>query len=237
LAIGLLVARTSGMYFLMLTLALAQLIYAFAVSGAGSFAGGYDGLPGVLRPTLSPLPIHLNLWDTDTFYYLTLACFAVSLAVLSAVIRAPFGRVLIGLRENDARMRALGYVTWRYRLAGFMVSGAFAGVAGALFAWQRNYTSPNLLAFTTSGIAFVIVIVGGSATLVGPLFGAAFYVILQDYVSSYTPRWGLIFGAVFMIFVFVARDGLVGVVRRLDHHLTVSPARAAPTDVPTRASP
>jgi branched-chain amino acid transport system permease protein len=216
LVIGLLVARTSGMYFLMLTLAFAQLIYSFAISGAGEFAGGYDGLPGVARPTLDPLPFTLDLWNPTNFYFLSLAFLLLSLVVLTIVVRSPFGKALVGIRENEPRMRALGYVTWRYRLMGFVVAGAFGGIAGGLFAWQRNYVSPSLLSFTTSGIGFVMVIVGGAATLIGPVFGAAFYVFLQDYVSSYTPRWGLIFGAVFVLFVFVARDGLAGLSRRVD---------------------
>jgi branched-chain amino acid transport system permease protein len=214
LVIGALCARSSGVYFLMLTLALAQLVYSFSISSAAKFAGGADGLPGVRRPTLAPVPLTIDFMQPRSFYFLTLVFLVVSFFVLLVLVRSPFGRSLVGIRENEGRMRALGYVTWRYRLAAFVIAGAVAGAAGSLFAYQRLFTSPDILFWATSGFALVMVIIGGIGTLVGSLFGAAVYVILQDYVSSYTSRWQIIFGAVFIVFVFVARDGLVGIARR-----------------------
>jgi branched-chain amino acid transport system permease protein len=213
LVIGYLSIRAGGVYFLMLTLALSQLLY--AMSTRMDVIGGSNGLPGVPRPTLAPLPNVIDLSDRTTFFYAVAAVFTVSLILLRGVVVSPFGRSLVGIRENEARMRALGYSTQWHKLAAFVISGVLGGVAGAFFAYQKGFTSPDLFSWALSGVVLVMVIMGGSGTLIGPVIGALVYVFFQDIVSSVTGRWQLVFGASFILFILVARNGIVGVVRTI----------------------
>jgi branched-chain amino acid transport system permease protein len=211
LGIGFVSIRAGGLYFVMLTLALSQLVYAYAV-GAAEFAGGSNGLPGIPRPTLAPLPATVSFWNRQSLYYLVLVFFVASFFFLRCVILSPFGRALVGARENDRRMQCLGYATWRYRLGGFVLAGGVAGAAGAFYVYHRAFVSPELLYWTTSGLAAVMVIIGGAGTLVGPVVGAALYVILQDVASSYTEWWQSILGVMFIFIVYFLRKGVVGFV-------------------------
>jgi branched-chain amino acid transport system permease protein len=211
LLIGVLSIRVDGLYFVMLTLALSQLVYAYALSAA-EFAGGSNGLPGVPRPTLAPLPALVSFWDRKSLYYLTLVFFALAFAFLRSVVLSPFGRALVGVRENERRMRALGYETWMYKLGGFVIAGGIAGGAGALYVYQRGFVSPEVLYWTTSGLGALMVIVGGAGTLIGPAVGAALYVILQDVASSYTEWWQFILGIIFIFVVYFMRRGVAGFV-------------------------
>jgi branched-chain amino acid transport system permease protein len=218
LAIGALAIRSGGIYFLMLTLALAQLLFAFVASG--DFAGGANGLAGIPPPVLDPLPEFADFSDRMPFYYLTLIFAVASFLLLHGLVRAPFGRALIGIRENEARMRAFGYATARYKLAAFVIAGALAGAVGSFYTYQRGFTSPDVLNWTTSGMAIAMVVIGGTGTLFGPIIGAGVYTVLQDVLSSYTDRWQLILGAIFIVFVFLLRDGIVGGLRRAAARLT-----------------
>jgi branched-chain amino acid transport system permease protein len=211
LLIGVLSVRVDGLYFVMLTLALSQLVYAYALSGA-EFAGGSNGLPGVPRPTFAPFPALVNFWDRKSLYYLTLVFFALSFAFLRSVVSSPFGRALVGVRENERRMRALGYKTWMYKLGGFVVAGGIAGGAGAFYVYQRGFVSPEVLYWTTSGLGALMVVVGGAGTLIGPALGAALYVILQDVASTYTEWWQFILGIIFIFVVYFMRRGVAGFV-------------------------
>jgi branched-chain amino acid transport system permease protein len=213
LGIGVLAIRSGGVYFLMLTLAFSQLLFAFVASG--DFAGGANGLPGIPRPVFAPLPEPADFSDRTPFYYLTLVFVLASYWFLHGLVRAPFGRALVGIRENEARMRALGYATNRYKLAAFVIAGVLAGAVGTFYSYDRGFTSPEVLNWTTSGMAIAMVIIGGTGTLIGPIVGAGVYTILQDVLSSYTDRWQLVLGVIFLVFVFVLRDGIVGGVRRI----------------------
>jgi branched-chain amino acid transport system permease protein len=219
LVIGFLSIRAGGLYFVMLTLALSQLVYAYAV-GVAEFAGGSNGLPGIPRPTLAPFPAVVDFWNRSSLYYLVLVFFVASFFFLRSVVLSPFGRALVGARENDRRMQGLGYATWRYKLGGFVLAGAVAGGAGAFYVYHRGFVSPELLYWTTSGLAAVMVIVGGAGTLLGPVVGAALYVILQDVASSYTEWWQSILGVIFIFIVYFMRKGVVGFAARyLPAHL------------------
>jgi branched-chain amino acid transport system permease protein len=218
LAIGALAIRSGGIYFLMLTLAFAQLLFAFVTSG--DFAGGANGLTGIPPPVLDPLPTLADFSDRMPFYYLTLTFAVASFLFLQGLVRAPFGRVLVGIRENEARMRALGYATARYKLAAFVIAGALAGAAGSFHSYERGFTSPEILNWTTSGMAIAMVVIGGSGTLFGPIIGAGVYTVLQDVLSSYTDRWQLVLGGIFIVFVFLLRDGIAGGFRRAVARLT-----------------
>ncbi len=206
--LGWLAIRTAGVYFLMLTLAFAQMIFAAAQKWT-PLTGGSNGLPGVARPTLF-VP-GLVAADPRAFYLLVLALFASSFFLLQRLVSSPFGRSLIGIRENEVRMRAMGYNVKAYKLTAFVIGGAFGGVAGLMYAYFNNFVSPSDVYWTASGTVLLMVLIGGAGTLVGPVLGAAFFLLLQNALSSMTERWPIILGAVFVIFIMFVRNGLVGV--------------------------
>jgi branched-chain amino acid transport system permease protein len=227
LIIGYLSIRTSGIYFLMLTLAFAQVLYAVAFKWT-PVTGGSNGLSGIPRPALGIIPGGNELSEPWRFYLFTLAVFLLVYFGLRRVVGSPFGHVLVGIRENEARMSAIGYNVTRFKLAAFVLAGVLAGLAGALNTYLNVFVSPALLNWPTSGQVLVMVIIGGAGTLVGPVLGAALVLLLQNLVSSQTERWPMIMGAVFIIFVLVARFGIVGIWDRFVARLTRR-ARARPS--------
>jgi branched-chain amino acid transport system permease protein len=214
LIIGYLCIRASGIYFLMLTLAFAQVLYAVAFKWT-PVTGGSNGLSGIPRPTLGLLPGGGDLSDPTRFYFLVLLCFLAVYYGLRRVVASPFGRTLVGIRENEARMSAIGCDVARFKLAAFVLAGVLAGLSGALMTYLNVFVSPAQLNWTTSGQVLVMVIIGGAGTLIGPVLGAALVLLLQNFVSAQTDRWPMIMGAVFIIFVLVARFGLIGLWDRL----------------------
>jgi branched-chain amino acid transport system permease protein len=208
-AIGYLSLRTSGIYFLMVTLAFAQMLFSVALNWT-AVTGGSDGLPGVPRPELALGPLSYTFSSRASFFYLLLAAFALAVWLLRRLARSPFGLALHGIRENEARMRALGYPTFRYKLAAFVLGGMLAGLAGLLLAHSTGTASPESLYWTTSGQALIMLIVGGSGSLPGPLLGAVTVRLLRNFISSATDRWEMLMGLVFILFVLFARRGLAG---------------------------
>jgi branched-chain amino acid transport system permease protein len=206
---ALLALRTHEAYFLMITLALAQVLWGIAF-GWRSLTGGDDGLPGVPRPDLG-LPWSLS--DGIPFYYFVLVFFAVAATVLWSIVRSPFGFVLVGIRESEARMEVLGYNVWLYKYLAFILSGFFAGLAGNLFAYYNGFVSPTYLSVIFSATALLMVILGGAGTLFGPALGAAIIVYLENVISAYTERWLLILGMIYVLVTLFARDGLVGLLQ------------------------
>ena len=212
--IGALSLRTSGVYFLMLTLAFAQMLWGLAVNWV-SLTRGTDGLIGIPRPTLVGLDaLEISLYERGAFFVLCLVIAVLAFAVLQVLARSPFGKTLEGIRENETRMRALGVPTFRYRLAAFVVAAAIAGVAGSLAAMSNGYATPDLLYWTASGFGLVAVVVGGTRSLIGPVLGAFVVLVAQLGLSTYVDRWELILGALFIAFVLFVPGGLVGLVRR-----------------------
>lgn len=208
IVLGLLALRTSGVYFLMLTLAFAQMLSAVALKW-GPVTGGTNGLPGVHSPELF-VP-GLTVSRGIPYYLLTVAAAVVCFILLYRLIHSPFGRALIGIHQNEARMRAIGYNTRLYKLGAFWVAGVFASVAGVLYAFFNQFISPDDIGFTTSGTAVLMVLLGGEATLIGPILGTATFLVLQNVLSSmFTGRWQLILGALFVVFVLFVRGGIVG---------------------------
>jgi branched-chain amino acid transport system permease protein len=203
--VGMFALRTAGVYFLMLTLAFAQMAYAAAHQWA-SLTGGTNGLSGIPRPVVPGL----DLGRTTPFYYFVLAATALAAAALARIVASPFGAALAGVRENEARMRAMGYDTFRLKLAAFVIAGAAAALSGALYAYYNGFISPDALYWTTSGQVLVMVLVGGAGTLGGPAAGAAVVLLLQNFAGSYTERWTLIVGAAFIAVVLAAPRGLAG---------------------------
>jgi branched-chain amino acid transport system permease protein len=213
--IGALSVRASGIFFLMLTLAFAQMLYALAF-GWIPVTGGSDGLAGVPRPDLGIAGV--NLFLTSNFYLYVATVFLLCAIALVAITRSSFGLSLAGVRENERRMRALGYDTTRIRLVAFVVAGAFAGIAGALRAAFDQFAAPQDVFVTTSVTALVMVLVGGAGTLAGPVLGAAIVVLLRTYLSSAPlvgERWETLLGLLFISTVLFFPRGLVGVVGAL----------------------
>jgi branched-chain amino acid transport system permease protein len=211
--IGFFALRTRGIYFLMVTLAFAQMLFSIAISWT-RVTGGSDGLAGVPRPTIG-LGAWLYEFDSrQSFYYLVLLVFLATYLILRRIVNSPFGLTLRGIRENEARLRALGYNTFRYKMASFIIGGAFAGVAGALLAHSFGIASPENLYWINSGQVMIMLIIGGAGTLTGPMFGAATVRLLRNFASSYTERWETLVGLVFILFVIFAPRGIIGLIRR-----------------------
>ncbi len=211
LIIGFFCTRVSGFYFLMLTLAFAQMVYAIAHEWE-SLTGGSNGLSGIPIPELFS---GFNFQDEKMLYYLVLIIFLLVFFGIRRFIASPVGQTLIGIRENEGRLKAIGYNTRNYRLLAFIIAGGLGGVAGALYSYFNGFVSPHELYWTISGHAIIMLIIGGAGTLVGPTLGAGFLIILQSVVSSYTDRWQSIVGLTFIAFVIFAPKGIMGLISLL----------------------
>jgi branched-chain amino acid transport system permease protein len=211
---GWLALRTSGLYFLMITLALAQMLYSLAIHWS-QVTGGSDGLSGIPRPTIGLGPLGYSFDSRESFYFMVLAIFLVSWWLLRRLVNSPFGLTLQGIRENEPRMQALGYNTFRFKLAAFVLAGSLAGLAGMLLALFFRYATPDHLYWTMSGQVLVMLIIGGVGTITGPVLGAGLVRLLPNLVSSYTDRWQLLLGLVFMGVVLLAPRGIFGLWREL----------------------
>lgn len=202
--VGAVSLRTGGMYFIMITLAFAQMLYYFFVSL--EVYGGDDGL-GIARRNRVP---GLDLDDDAVFYYVCLAVLAVLLLLGRRLVHSRFGMVLQGCKENEQRMLALGFPVYRYKLAGFVAAGAAAGLAGALMANYMGFVSPGLMHWTVSGEIMVMVILGGMGTLTGPVVGAAALLLLEETLSAYMEHWMVVLGPLLVLVVLFARQGVWG---------------------------
>jgi branched-chain amino acid transport system permease protein len=207
LVIGYFSIRVSGVYFIMLTLAFSQMFY--AVTFQVAWLGAEDGIVGVPRPRL----LGVDLGQATAFHLYIVALALVFTLVLWGIVRSPFGHVLRGIHDNEARMQAVGYAVSRYKLLAFVIAGTIAGVAGALYTQFVGSITPEAFLWRTSGEALLMVIIGGTGTLGGALLGAAAFILLQSLVSSYTERWMLLLGVAFIVFVLFAPGGIVGALR------------------------
>jgi len=210
LVIGAISLRTRGVYFIMITLAFGQMLFYLANS-----IKGYGGDEGLNIRARSLIGFGLDLKDAPTFYYVALAVLAATLLGLNAFVRSRFGRAIVAIRDDDLRAEALGFATYRMRLAVFVAAGAIAGIAGALSVNQQGYVSPNLLYWTQSRTLMVMVILGGVASLWGGVLGAAVLVILQEALSAYTTHWEFWTGWVLLAVVLFAKRGIVGMLAAL----------------------
>jgi branched-chain amino acid transport system permease protein len=211
LPIAWLCTRTTGVAFAMLTLAFAQLLYAIAYKWQ-SVTGGSDGLAGVPR---TPGPLGMS-WFTSRlgFYYMVAACMVGAYLLCGAFVRSPLGTALLAIRENERKASALGYNPRAYKIVVFVVAAFFGGLAGSLYAPFAGFASPDLFFWILSGQVLVMVIIGGAGTLAGPIVGAAFFYLLEHYLSAVTNSWALVLGVIFILFVLFVPEGLWGVVRR-----------------------
>lgn len=210
--------RASGISFIMITLALGEIIWGLAYRWI-SITGGDNGISVSTRPA----PFGLSLDSPRAFYDATLVIFLVAVAAVAIFVRSPFGAALCGARDQPRRMNALGYHVWMIRFGAFMFSGLLTAVAGILFVYYNEFISPQALALTASAEGLLMVISGGAGTLLGPIVGAALVVIVKNVVSAYITRWNFMLGAIFVAIVVFMPEGLVpGIVR-----LTRSAWRAA----------
>ena len=206
-AMGALSLRTGGVQFIMITLAFAQLIFFFFVS-----LKAYGGEDGIIIRRTNALPF-LNMRDKVTVYYVTLVITALFFAGLARLMRSSFGTVIAGLRQNERRMTALGVPAYRYKLAAFTLSGMGTGLAGALMANSLRFASPDMLSWLKSGELMIMVILGGTGTLWGPLVGAAVLLGLETVLAGYTENWQLGEGLVLLAVVLAARGGIAALFR------------------------
>jgi branched-chain amino acid transport system permease protein len=215
LIVGALVVRTGGVYFIMVTLAFAQMIY--ALFHDTKIAGGSDGIYIAVRPELSVAGFKpLDLENPAEFYYLVLILLVLVFWFLNRLLHAPFGRALAGIRVNEQRMRSIGYPVFAYKLGAFVLAGALAGVAGYLAACQFGFVNPDILAWHQSGIVLMMIILGGLGRLHGAVIGAFAYVFLQEIFSTpailgtYAKHWQLPMGALLVVIVLVLPHGIGG---------------------------
>jgi branched-chain amino acid transport system permease protein len=209
---GLLALRTRGSYFFMITLALTEVLWGVAHQWR-FFTGGDDGIPGIARPNLGFMGWSLE--DTTNYFYFVLFFFAMAYMVISFVVHSVFGYIVVGIRENELRMRSLGHNTWLYQYALFILSGLFAGLAGTLSAHFNGFVSPVDLSVGVSAEGLLMVLFGGTGTLLGPAIGAGSIVLLKNVISTFTARWLLILGMIYVLVVIFAPQGVLGIISKL----------------------
>lgn len=211
---GLISLRASGPGFIIITLALNQLVWGVTQQWT-SLTGGDNGLAGFARPAIGPL----HIAGPIPFYYFSLAFLAATIALLGALVRSPLGLALIGVREEPDRMEALGYSPWFLRFVVFVVGGSFAGLSGVLFAYYNQFVSPVHVDLSFSIEFLIMVFLGGKGTLSGPVLGAFVLVVIGNLLSGFTDRWQILLGALYVIIVLYAKGGIAGIagdaIRRL----------------------
>jgi branched-chain amino acid transport system permease protein len=206
---GLFAIRASGVYFLMITLALGQCVWGLAYRW-NSLTGGDNGINLVGRPSFG-----LDLTNEVTFFYLVFAFFTVSMIMMYVLVRSPFGKSLAGIRERELRMQILGYNTWLHKYIAFIIAGGFGGLAGVLWAHTNGHVSPENVVLTTSVDALLMVVLGGAGTLVGAVIGAAIVFGLREYLSTLVPWWQYALGAVYVLTILYLPSGLMGIPARI----------------------
>jgi branched-chain amino acid transport system permease protein len=208
LVVGALSLRTRGVYFIMITLAFAQMAY-YIYAGLARY-GGDDGLTLDKR---SQFVKQLNLSDKTQFYYLCLVLLFAAIYLVWRLVNSRFGLVIQGSRSNDLRMRAIGFPTYRYRLAAFVIAGTMCGLAGALIANHSEFVSPAMMYWTRSGDLIIMVVLGGMASTFGPVIGAVALLVLEEALSGITEYWQIILGPLLLLVVLFAHGGIDGLLR------------------------
>ena len=206
---GLLAIRASGVYFLMITLALGQCVWGLAYRW-NSLTGGDNGINLRQRPKFG-----IDLANEVTFFYLVFALFALSLLLMYVLVRSPFGRSLTGIREQELRMKILGYNTWLHKYIAFIIAGAFGGLSGVLWAHTAGIVSPENVVLTTSVDALLMAVLGGAGTLVGGVIGSFIVFGLREYLSTLVPWWQYVLGAVYVLTILYLPTGLMGIPERI----------------------
>lgn len=211
--IGLLIIRKTGIYFAMLTIAFGQMFF-FIASRWKDVTGGEDGLTGIPRTIFSLGPFSWNLQNDLSYYYFVFVFFVIATLVKYWLVRSHFGQVLKTIRENEVRAQMVGYNVRRYKLYSFIIGGAFAAVAGVLYAMFLRYMFPQTLDWIRSGNVVIMGLVGGMGTLFGPIVGAGLVTYLMNFTSYYTKYWQFIMGVIFVVFILFFPRGIWGFVER-----------------------
>jgi branched-chain amino acid transport system permease protein len=212
--IGFLIVRLRGIYFAMVTIAFGQVFY-FIAYRWNTVTGGDDGLSGWNRQPIDFGIAKLDILHNDrAFYYFVLFFFIIAIAIMAALLRSPFGRTLLAIRENERRARFLGIPVDRHIWLSWVISCTFVSLAGTLYAFLNNFADPHDLRWDQSGDFVIMAVLGGMRSFWGPLIGAAIFVVLQDYVSSLTQNWMSFIGLFFVLVVLFFPRGVLGIVRR-----------------------
>ncbi len=206
---GLLAIRATGVYFLMITLALGQCVWGLAYRW-NSLTGGDNGIDLPQRPKFG-----VDLANAVTFFYVVLGFFAVSLLILYVLTRSPFGRSLAGIRERELRMKILGYNTWLHKYLAFIIAGAFGGLSGVLWAHTAGIVSPENVVLTTSVDALLMAVLGGPGTLIGGLIGASVVLFIREYLSTLVHWWQYVLGGVYVLVILYLPGGLMSIPARI----------------------
>lgn len=206
---GLFAVRASGVYFLMITLALGMCVWGLAYRW-NSLTGGDNGINMPGRPDIG-----IELSNDLNYFYLVLGFFTASLGALHVLVRSPFGRSLVGIREREVRMRILGYNTWLHKYLAFVIAGGFGGLAGVLWAHLTGIVSPGDVILTTSVDVLLMVVLGGPGTLVGGAIGAGVVTFLREYLATIVPWWQYVLGAVYVLTILYLPGGLMGIPARM----------------------
>ncbi|MFZ0606110.1 MAG: branched-chain amino acid ABC transporter permease [Xanthobacteraceae bacterium] len=212
---GLFAVRATGVYFLMITLALGQCVWGLAYRW-NSLTGGDNGINVAVRPNFG-----IDLTGERAFFFLVLGFFSVTLLLLYVLVRSPFGRSLEGIRERELRMRILGYNTWLHKYIAFIIAGAVGGLSGVLWAFTNGLVSPDTAVLTTSVDALLMVVLGGAGTLVGGAIGSAIVFGLREYLSTLVPWWQYVLGGVYVLTILYLPMGLMGIPARFWKSRTV----------------
>jgi branched-chain amino acid transport system permease protein len=212
--IGALIVKLRGVYFAMVTIAFGQVFF-FIAFRWNAVTGGDDGLTGWTRQALNLGVGRIDILGNDkAFYYLVLVLFAAAVGIMALLLRSPFGRTLIAIRENERRARFLGIPVEQHIWLSFVISCLFVALAGTLYALLNNFTDPRALRWDQSGNFVIMAVLGGMRSFWGPLIGAAIFVVLQDYVSSHTENWMSFIGLFFVLVVLFFPRGVLGIIRR-----------------------
>jgi len=228
---GLLAIRASGVYFLMITLALGQCVWGLAYRW-NSLTGGDNGINLRAKPKFMGLDFSHDI----TFFYVVFGFFAVSLLAMYVLVRSPFGRSLTGIRERELRMQILGYNTWLHKYIAFIIAGGFGGLSGVLWAHTAGIVSPENVVLTTSVDALLMAVLGGAGTLVGGVIGSFIVFGLREYLSTIVPWWQYVLGAVYVLTILYLPFGLMGIPERIRQWRASSGKQAIPTTLASAPS-
>jgi branched-chain amino acid transport system permease protein len=216
--IGLLALRRTGIYFAMITVAIAEIFFFVEFNPLSDFTGGENGLPGVPTPSLNLGFVDLHFTSGWSLYPFIAFCYFVGLVIALRIVRSPVGAVFAAIRENPLRAAAVGHNVWAYKLTAFVIAAAYAGLAGGLLGVLQGFMPPDAFMFDTSGQLVIQTAIGGRGTLIGPLFGAAIWLFLQDFLQATLKlgaEWKLVLGVVFVLLVCFLRQGVIGGLRDL----------------------
>jgi branched-chain amino acid transport system permease protein len=228
---GLLAIRATGVYFLMITLALGQCVWGLAYRW-NSLTGGDNGINLPQRPKFG-----VDLANQVTYFYLVLSLFALSLLIMYTFVHSPFGRSLVGIRERELRMKVLGYNTWLHKYLAFIIAGAFGGLSGVLWAHTAGIVSPENVVLTTSVDALLMVVLGGAGTLIGGVIGATLVIFVREYLSTLVHWWQYLLGAIYILVILYLPGGLMSVPERIRQWRAAPSTAAAETLAVNSSSP